>query len=232
MPSAATVAPSIGSPVERLLLAFTDGQKIAPQELRGEVEGLNRAQADELILRLFARRGGPEQAAPAAPPRVDVGEPSADITVAAAPSTSLLLPRGRFGLTLTRDGSLVGIAGSQRFTVPVSQILKLISVPKGDTVTPMTLLIAQLRVPLIVTKTSSGSDKEGPAYFVLQTPTKDWGTMEEFVKQLAQAAELEVVSAPSKAVFCTASPKPNQPNCAVKVRRRGVTWVFAVHTCD
>ena len=198
--------------------------KLAPDDLKCQVEGLDRSQADKLILHLIGQACAagsaplhPKQPDQTDAPKLEAAAAPSGPPIASAPCISCLVPRGRFDLAVASTGALVGTAASQKFSVSAADILHLLAVPKGDTVQPTTLVVAQLRVPLTVTKTKDGSSKATIPYVVMQVPQKGWDAVRPFIDKLAAQAKLSV-SEPCNSVFRTVSAKPNQPICALKVR--------------
>jgi hypothetical protein len=155
---------------------------------------------------------------PPPPPPPAAAAESDGAPVAAALATSCLVPRGKFDLVLTDGGVLRGSSPTQHFCVHAQDMFHMASVPKGDSVKPLMLMIVQLRSAPVVHKVKGGS-KAGPAaYLVMQFAQKDFEAVGgRFVSALSTAAKLQVAS-PSDSVFRTLVAKPNQPSCAIKVR--------------
>ena len=151
---------------------------------------------------------GGEQAAPA-------GE-----ELSAALATSCMVPRGKFDLVL-RDGAphtLCGTAAAQHWQLPMDDVVQLAAVPKGDSVKPMVLVVAQLRKPLATYKKDGSLKSKGSPYLVMQFPGKELqGAAVEFVAAMAAAAGAKEICTPSASVFRSMCARPNQPNCALKV---------------
>ena len=137
-----------------------------------------------------------------------------------AKATSCVVPRGKFDLVL-RDGTphtLCGTAAAQRWKLSMDDIVQLVTVPKGDSVKPMVLVVAQLRQPLATYKSDGTLKSKGSPYLVMQFPGKELqGSPSEFVAAMSAAASLKDVCKPSASVFRSTCARPNQPDCALKV---------------
>ena len=139
-----------------------------------------------------------------------------------AQATSCAVPRGKFDLVL-RDGvphTLCGTAAAQRWKLSMDDVVQLVAVPKGDSVKPLVLVVAQLRQPLATYKSDGTLKSKGTPYLVMQFPGKELqGSSGDFVAAMSAAAALKGVCTPSASVFSSTCPRPNQPNCALKVGR-------------
>jgi len=157
---------------------------------------------------------GPADPAPAQAP--------AGKELGVAQATSCVVPRGKFDLVL-RDGvphTLCGTAAAQRWHLSMDDVVQLVAVPKGDSVKPMVLVVAQLRQPLATYKNDGTLKSKGSPYLVMQFPGKELqGSPGEFVAAISAAAALKDVCTPSASVFRSTCARPNQPNCALKVGR-------------
>ena len=102
----------------------------------------------------------------------------------------------------------------------MDDVVQLVTVPKGDSVKPMVLVVAQLRKPLPTYKADGTLKSKGNPYVVLQFPGKELpAAAREFVAQLTSSAGCPEMCAPSASVFRSMCARPNQPDCALKVRR-------------
>eukprot|EP01043_Picozoa_sp_COSAG02_P079805 COSAG02_NODE_18654_length_927_cov_0.764493_1_plen_227_part_00 len=139
-----------------------------------------------------------------------------------AKATSCVVPRGKFDLVL-REGSphtLCGTAAAQHWQLSVDDVVQLVMVPKGDSVKPMMLVVAQLRQPCATYKSDGTLKSKGSPYLVMQFPGKELqGAASEFVAAMTTAAALKDVCTPSASVFRSTCARPNQPDCALKVGR-------------
>lgn len=137
-------------------------------------------------------------------------------------ATSCVVPRGKFDLVL-RDGAphtLCGTAAAQQWQLSMDDVVQLVTVPKGDSVKPMMLVVAQLRKPLATHKKDGTLKSKGSPYLVMQFPGKELlGCPAEFVAAMSSAAGLKDICTPSASVFRSTCTRPNQPDCALKVGR-------------
>ena len=149
-----------------------------------------------------------------------------------AKATSCVVPRGKFDLVL-RDGSphtLCGTAAAQRWRLSMDDVVQLVMVPKGDSVKPMMLVVAQLRQPIATYKSDGSLKSKGSPYLVMQFPGKELqGAPSEFVAAMTTAAALKDVCTPSASVFRSTCARPNQPDCALKVGRSHAAFPSCPH---
>ncbi len=215
---------------EALKLARALEAKLSGGVLASEVASEAGALARELVATLAGSTGPSAGAAAgdaAAGSAGGLPDPALNDTPAgkelgAAKATSCVVPRGKFDLVL-RDGSprtLCGTAAAQRWQLSVDDVVQLVMVPKGDSVKPMMLVVAQLRQPCATYKSDGTLKSKGSPYLVMQFPGKELqGAASEFVAAMTTAAALKDVCTPSASVFRSTCARPNQPDCALKVGR-------------
>ena len=191
---------------------------MAPEARRAAVEALDRSEVNELLLQMLGQMAGPkpgvgDSTGADAKPQPEVAN---DVVVASAEATSCLLPRGKFDLAVTESAALRGIGSSQRFRLPVTDVAHLVAVPKGDSVKPIVLVVAQLRQAPVIEKSNGTKKPCAVAYVVMQFAKKEF-EKDTFVATLSEKAGVKL-GLPQPTIFRTAVTKPNQPDCAVKVR--------------
>ena len=190
---------------------------VLAQALEAKLEGPLRAEAAALSAMLLTLApAGTAAPASAAEEELPAGE-----ELGGAKATSCVVPRGKFDLVL-RDGAprtLCGTAAAQHWRLAMDDVVQLVTVPKGDSVKPMVLVVAQLRKPLPTYKADGTLKSKGSPYIVLQFPGKELpGAARDFVAQLTTSAGPLKMCAPSPSVFRSMCARPNQPDCALKVR--------------
>ncbi len=198
------------------------------QALEAKLSGALASEAGALRELLATLAGSPGASTGAATesagglPDPALNQTPAGEELGAAKATSCVVPRGKFDLVL-RDGSphtLCGTAAAQRWQLSMDDVVQLVMVPKGDSVKPMMLVVAQLRQPLATYKIDGTLKSKGSPYLVMQFPGKELeGVPSEFVAAMRTAAALKDVCTPSASVFRSTCARPNQPDCAMKVGR-------------
>ena len=100
----------------------------------------------------------------------------------------------------------------------MDDVVQLVTVPKGDSVKPTMLVVAQLRQPLPTFKKDGSLKSKGSPYLVLQFPSKqlEAAPAADFVAALTRASNAKMC-VPSAAAFRSMCSRPNQPDCALKV---------------
>jgi hypothetical protein len=202
-----------------LPMASVAAALVLAKALEGKLEGALQTEAAALSAMLAVLDGAN---APAGMVPSAAEQPATELgaELGGAMATSCIVPRGKFDLQL-RDGAphtLCGTAVAQRWRLGMDDVVQLATVPKGDSVKPMMLVVAQLRKPLPTYKADGSLKSKGSPYVVLQFPGKELSnTVRDFVAQMTSSATPEMC-APSPSVFRSMCARPNQPDCALKVR--------------